>query len=170
MSSLHLQPAWSNPVPPETEDSKARAREAQETERAEALARILAHFNGIHDLHAEPEATRQHFAQWGLIAVRGSSLGARQFRCVALALHAAAQAGHDCDASQEHYAAQDLLAERNAHERYHWSLVATRIVRAYHHVLGGQTTRTAMDLYGPRLFDVTESPRPMEVGDDPRRI
>jgi prophage DNA circulation protein len=136
---------------PVTEASIAAARDVQEIERAEGIAILLANFSGIYDLKSEPEQTRKHFAQWGLIAVRGSSLGANQFRTVALAMHAAAQAAHDCEAHLEQYPAQDLLCERNAYERQHWSVISSRAVQAYLGVVGGVTTRAAQGLYAERL-------------------
>lgn len=142
-----------DPIEPESEESRARALDAQESERAEGLAMLLASFNGIHDLHAEPEETRRHFAQWALVAVRGSFLGKTQFRACGLALHAAAAAGQDWESRKELYQPVDLLSPENSYERMHWTQLASEIVRTYLKVLGAcvRDTQMAEQVYGKRL-------------------
>ena len=158
-----------------TEDSIARAKDAQQAGRAEGIARLLAHFSGIERLDLEPEATRKHFAQWGWIAVRGAELSSEQFRTVGLALHASAQAGADLEGHLEHFAVPDLLMvpadpyelNRIQRLRSHWTQMATRIIRTYLNVLGNETTEQATSLYGSRLRLVGEQEA---SHGDPRRI
>jgi hypothetical protein len=147
-----------DPPEPESLDTKARAAATQEEERATGLALLLASFDGYAQLWKEPEHIRQHFAQWALIALRGSSFGAGQFHYQPLALHAAAQAAATCEAHQEQFEAPDLCS--NSDEQRHWYLVMQRGLTAYHECLGGKTTDTAQRLFGTR----------MEVLHDPRRI
>jgi hypothetical protein len=152
--AMHLHQLNRSPLPaliPETEDTKATALAAQESGRAEFIARALAEYSGYHDLASEPEHIRQHFAQWGLIAVRGSAFTGNPFRFCALASHAAAQACADLEAHLEHYPAVDLLAPKNAYERQHWSQLAGRAVQTYLDVLGGKTAEAAKDVYAERL-------------------
>jgi len=137
---------------PETPETIASAKAHQETERAEGIARLLAMMSDVHDLDSQPEHVRQHFGQWGLIAVRGSALGAEQFRLCGLALHASAQAGHDLDAARERYCALDLLNPNNHAERFHWSELATRMIRSWQNVMSGETTHAAKRLYFDRLY------------------
>lgn len=135
----------------ESDDTKSAALAVQESGRAEFIARALADYSGYPDLASEPEHIRQHFAQWGLIAVRGSAFTGNPFRYCALASHAAAQASADLDAHLEHYPAVDLLAPKNAHERQHWSQLTGRAVQTYLDVLGGKTTGVATTIYAERL-------------------
>jgi hypothetical protein len=151
MDILQLDRAEMQQPPPETPETVAAALEAQELERATCIKRLLALFCDIHQLELESEATQQHFAQWGMIAVRGASLGADQFRHVALASHAAAQAGSDLCASLEQYAAVDLLQADHAKERQWWTQISSRAVQTYLRVLGGPQTQAAWGLYGDRL-------------------
>lgn len=151
MEILAFVPTESKPMPDPEALRVEAALEAQEIERAEAIAMLLANFNGIYDLKAEPEQTRQHFAQWGLIAVRGAHLGARQFRTVALAAHAAAQALHNAEAGLEGFTSLDLLAPHNGYERQHCTIRASRAVEEYKKVLGGTSTKEAWERFAGRL-------------------
>jgi len=169
MDSLTLVPPESNIhvriIESPTPDSVARAKEAQFEERAQGIARLLAHFNGIERLDLEPEATRAHFVKCGFAAVRMAELSSGQFRIVGLATHAAAQAGADLEGHLEHFAVPDLLSDPR--ERSHWTQVATRIIRTYLNVMGNETLEQAQSLYSSRLRLVTEQ----EGSDgDPRRI
>ena len=136
---------------PQTEESIARAKAAQETERAEGIARLLAGFDGI-DIDREDDHIRKRYAMCGLVAVRMAALGADQFRLCGLALHTAAQAAADLDAHHEHYPALDLLSEQNSRERKHWTQIASRAVESWQHVMGGTTSHEAKLLYFHRLY------------------
>lgn len=121
---------------PETPESIARAKEAQETEQADVLARILAAMKGYPELEHEGDHVRQHFAQWALIALRGSALDAEQFRVVVLAHRQAAQCAENISAGIERYEARDLASALNTADNCYWTQIASGVIRHYQTVLG----------------------------------
>lgn len=135
MQIVSLKPPEHNMVQFNTDaqspERTAAAKSQQEIERAEGLAQLLANFEGYHDLRNQPEHIRKHFAQWALLAIRGSAFGPDQFRHAQRALAYAAQAAHDCDAASQQYVALDLKAPRNHAENFAWSLIAQRTIEAY---------------------------------------
>ena len=130
---MHMIP---RPIDPPTDDSVKRAKEARETEQAEALARILAIMHGYLELDKEPAHIRKHFAKWGWIAVRGSAFDAGQFRALVTASRVAAQAAEDCAARIERYEAVSLTDPQYAAAATYWNQVSQAVVDRYLDSLG----------------------------------
>lgn len=147
----------------QTKESIKRAKDARETEQAEAIARILAIMHGYEDLDNQPQHIRKHFAKWGFISVRGSAFDAGQFRALVTASRVAAQAAEDCAARIERYEAVSLTDPQYAAAACYWNQVSQSVVGKYLDELGKD--------HGGPTFTLTDAHFLTEVANgDPRRI
>jgi hypothetical protein len=138
--------------PPQTAASIATSKQAQQEERATAIAHLLCLVDDC-TWEAISETHKAHYLKWARIAMRGSTLGVRQFAIQTVALHAAAQALHDDEARANEDTPHFIHNFKNEQQGY--TRTAKACVSAYLGHLSGQDEAFNLGQYG-RALGVTE--------------